>query len=297
MRRALALAVALSLGLLPAAFAQLTRGNVYGKVADESGAVLPGATVTLSGAFGTRSTVSDKDGEFRFLNLDHGDYKVTVALTGFANREPPDRGARGPERRARRSTSRWPPSRRRSRSPRRRPSSTPRGSGTVNTIAKDELAKIPTSRDPWALLRTVPGVMVDRVNIAGSESGQQSNFVGKGADPKDTVWTLDGVVITDMAAVGASPDLLHLRRLRRGVGRDRRQRHRAWPPAASASTSSPSAAPTRSTAAPTATSPTTTCSRRTCPTSWWATRGCRARQGRPHRADRGLQLRPRRARS
>jgi len=85
MRRALALAVALSLGLLPAAFAQLTRGNVYGKVADESGAVLPGATVTLSGGFGTRSTVSDKEGQFRFLNLDHGQYKVTVALTGFGN--------------------------------------------------------------------------------------------------------------------------------------------------------------------------------------------------------------------
>src|SRR4030095_1223463 len=85
MRTALAVAVALSLGLLPAAFAQLTRGNVYGKVADESGAVLPGATVTLSGGFGTRSTVSDKDGQFRFLNLDHGAYKVTVAMSGFSN--------------------------------------------------------------------------------------------------------------------------------------------------------------------------------------------------------------------
>ena len=55
-------------------------------------------------------------------------------------------------------------------------------------------------------MRTVPGVLVDRVNVAGSESGQQSNFVGKGADPKDAVWSLDGVVITDMSAIGASPD-------------------------------------------------------------------------------------------
>ena len=55
-------------------------------------------------------------------------------------------------------------------------------------------------------MRTVPGVLVDRVNVAGSESGQQSNvFVAKGADAKDTMWSLDGVVITDMAAIGASP--------------------------------------------------------------------------------------------
>ena len=55
---------------------------------DESGAVLPGATVTLSGP-GTRSTVAGSQGDFRFLALDNGRYKLTVALTGFAtvNRE------------------------------------------------------------------------------------------------------------------------------------------------------------------------------------------------------------------
>ena len=45
-------------------------------------------------------------------------------------------------------------------------------------------------------MRTVPGVIVDRVNVAGSESGQQSNVFSKGADAKDTTWSLDGVVIT-----------------------------------------------------------------------------------------------------
>ncbi|PYQ11845.1 MAG: hypothetical protein DMF80_20770 [Acidobacteria bacterium] len=48
-------------------------------------------------------------------------------------------------------------------------------------------------------------MLVDRVNVAGSESGQQSNFIGKGADPKDATWSLDGVVVTDMSAIGASP--------------------------------------------------------------------------------------------
>ena len=64
---------------------------------------------------------------------------------------------------------------------------------------------MPNSRDPWALLRTVPGVSLDRVNIAGNETGQQSAFVAKGARQGDAVWTMDGVPITDMATAGASP--------------------------------------------------------------------------------------------
>jgi hypothetical protein len=80
-----------------------------------------------------------------------------------------------------------------------------RSTGTATNFTQAELASIPTSRDPWALLRTVPGVMVDRVNIAGNETGQQSNFQAKGTRPQDAVWTMDGVVITDMAAIGASP--------------------------------------------------------------------------------------------
>ena len=54
-------------------------------------------------------------------------------------------------------------------------------------------------------MRSVPGVLVDRVNIGGNETGQQSNFASKGTRPQDAVWTLDGVNITDMAATGASP--------------------------------------------------------------------------------------------
>ena len=77
---------------------------------------------------------------------------------------------------------------------------------TVLTATKlARLSKIPNSRDPWALLRTVPGVILDRVNIAGNESGQQSAYRAKGASGNDGVWALDGVAITDMAAIGASP--------------------------------------------------------------------------------------------
>src|SRR5690242_1972398 len=68
-----------------------------------------------------------------------------------------------------------------------------------------ELQNIPSARDPWVVLQTVPGVIVDRVNVGGSESGQQSNYVAKGATTGDNTWFMDGIPITDMSALGSSP--------------------------------------------------------------------------------------------
>ena len=44
-----------------------------------------------------------------------------------------------------------------------------------------ELQNVPTARDPWVVLQTVPSIIVDRVNVGGSESGQQSGYQAKGA--------------------------------------------------------------------------------------------------------------------
>src|SRR5438309_6412277 len=90
MNRLIGLALALSLGFVPGLWAQASTGNIYGTVADASGAVLPGASVTISGAnIGARTTQTGANGEFRFLNLDPGTYKLAVGMTGFAtvNRE------------------------------------------------------------------------------------------------------------------------------------------------------------------------------------------------------------------
>src|SRR5262245_14098746 len=89
-RAVLAVALALAPGPTPIAWAQFATGNLYGTITDESGAVLPVATITMTGAtIGARSTTAGSRGDFRFLNLDPGTYKLSVSLTRFTtvNRE------------------------------------------------------------------------------------------------------------------------------------------------------------------------------------------------------------------
>ena len=59
-------------------------GAITGKVTDEQGAGLPGVNLTLSGAalMGTRATVSDAAGNFRYPALPPGTYSVKAELAG-----------------------------------------------------------------------------------------------------------------------------------------------------------------------------------------------------------------------
>ncbi|HEX4965454.1 MAG TPA: VIT domain-containing protein [Thermoanaerobaculia bacterium] len=76
---------------------------------------------------------------------------------------------------------------------------------TGSTVSQAELTRIPTARDPWAILQSTPGVLTDRINVGGNESGQQSRYVGPGSGGGQAVWSVDGVVVTDMTALGSSP--------------------------------------------------------------------------------------------
>ena len=83
---------ALSLGIAGAGAAQTLVGTVEGKIVDEQGAVLPGATVTLTGPRGSQSTVTDGEGNFRFVGVAPGTepYVLRAELTGFLPQEQRD---------------------------------------------------------------------------------------------------------------------------------------------------------------------------------------------------------------
>jgi hypothetical protein len=77
--------VVLALGGAPPAWAQQGTASVQGVVVDESGAVLPGVTVTArhqeQGT--TRTSVTDERGVYRIPVLVPGPYEMTAELSGF----------------------------------------------------------------------------------------------------------------------------------------------------------------------------------------------------------------------
>jgi hypothetical protein len=87
-RVALALAIAL-LNLPGLLQAQGLTGQITGTVTDTTGAVLPGATITIRnvGTGLTRDTVTDADGAFVFPDLLAGTFDVSVSLQGFKTYE------------------------------------------------------------------------------------------------------------------------------------------------------------------------------------------------------------------
>jgi Carboxypeptidase regulatory-like domain len=70
-----------------AAQAQSLTGTIEGKVADPQGALLPGVTLTLTGPRGEQTTVSDEQGNFRFVGILPDTYKVKTDLSGFLAQE------------------------------------------------------------------------------------------------------------------------------------------------------------------------------------------------------------------
>jgi Ca-activated chloride channel family protein len=73
------------------------------------------------------------------------------------------------------------------------------------TVTQTALERIPGASNPWAVLSSMPGVLTDRVNVDGNESGQASFAVGQGAAADQNVWEVDGFAVTDMSALGSSP--------------------------------------------------------------------------------------------
>ncbi len=70
---------------LSAAPAGAQVGEIAGRVVDETGAVLPGATVNLSGPGEARTAQSDSNGEYLFPAVTAGAYSVTASLSGFSD--------------------------------------------------------------------------------------------------------------------------------------------------------------------------------------------------------------------
>jgi hypothetical protein len=189
--------------LIPfAAIAQQRTGNIYGTVVDTEGNPLPGVSVTLTGAtIAPMSTVTNDEGKFRFLSLfPANDYEVKAELQGFKvklqtgiivnvgrNSEitvTMETGALEEEVTVIAQT----------------PVVDAKKTQITHTVNYTMLQDLPSARDPWVVLQMTPAIQMDRENIGGVESGQQSSFVARGSTTQE--WTVDGMQITDLSSGG-----------------------------------------------------------------------------------------------
>ena len=68
--------------------AQQSSGTLRGRVADEFGGLIVGATVTVADQSGVQKTsTTDAEGNYAFPSLPPGRYTVTATAPGFANYE------------------------------------------------------------------------------------------------------------------------------------------------------------------------------------------------------------------
>lgn len=202
--RAVVVAALLLLVTGGAAMAQLQSGNLYGTVKDTKGGALPGVTVTLTGVGAPQVQVTNAQGQFRFLSLPPATYSLSAQLEGYSTVEQP-RIDIAVGRNTTIEVTLQAAIQETITVTTESPLLDERKISTGSTVSKTELEKIPTSRDPWAILQQVPQVLTDRINVGGNESGQQSNYVGPGSQGDQSVWAVDGVVITDVGALGSSP--------------------------------------------------------------------------------------------
>jgi hypothetical protein len=199
-------ALALVFSVAPA-WAQSQTGEIFGKVTDSSGGVLPGVTVTLTGPslLQPQTATTSETGSFQFPRLDVGTYTVKFELpgfktvikegiqvtVGFSANVSTQLGVSAVQETVTVTGE--------------SPIVDTKQTGTKQTFTLEQLQSIPSARDPWVILQQTAGIAMDRENIGGNMSGQQSNYISRGANPTNNKWSLDGVDITDMSATGASP--------------------------------------------------------------------------------------------
>jgi hypothetical protein len=199
MRRVLSFALP-SLWLTAVAVAQANTGAIYGTVA-AGGEPVAGAMVTIVSATAPLVMTSDTAGGFRALQLAPGTYRIEVTARGYwpavydgvvvevGRSVTVDAALAAATERV--TVTAAPP-----------PLLDRREVVTGTRLDQAELERLPTARDAWEAARQAPGVLVDRVNIAGNESTEPSAIAGPGYLMTQQAWAVDGVIVTDSVTPG-----------------------------------------------------------------------------------------------
>lgn len=190
------------------AHAQVQTGSILVKVADEQGAVLPGASIVITSpalVAGQMTATSDDGGQWRFPSLSSGLYSVKVELSGFQGmiREgvPVQVGQTSPVDFTLKVSSV------------QETVTVAATSATVDTtsanvsvnLGEELLQSTPGGRDIWALIETkVPGLVMSRPDVGGTSGGLQGTYSARGTTSAQNSQFLNGINVGDPAAIGAA---------------------------------------------------------------------------------------------
>jgi hypothetical protein len=181
----------------PAA-AQDFRGRINGVVTDNTGAVLPGVTITATSPalMQPQVQITGEDGSYRMIALPAGTYTLTFELPGFSTlkREnvrvvinqtlPVDAQLQVATLQETVTVT--------GESPVVDTSSTTMGTN----FTKELLTEIPNARDVWAAMAQAPGIQMTAYDVGGSRTGTQTGFVTYGVDVQNQT-KIEGVDTTE----------------------------------------------------------------------------------------------------
>ncbi|MCC7126585.1 MAG: TonB-dependent receptor [Acidobacteria bacterium] len=178
--------------------AQDFRGRINGTVTDNTGAVLPGVTITATSPalIQPQVQVSSADGQFRFIALPPGVYTIDFELAGFQNvkREgvrvvinqtlTVDQALNVATLQETVTVT--------GASPIVDTSTTQVGTN----FTKELLTEIPSARDIWAAMAQAPGMQMSSFDVGGSRSGSQTGFLAYGFGDQNQT-KLEGIDTTE----------------------------------------------------------------------------------------------------
>jgi hypothetical protein len=203
------IAILVIAGAAAAQTTSATTGAINGRVTDSTGAVMPGVTVTVSSPsmMGTRTAVTDPDGQFRVTAVPPGDYTLLFELTGFTSIR--NEGVRisvgftatvNAEMKLASLSENVVVT---GQSPVVDTSQTQVG----NTFDAKQLSALPTSRDYFSLLAGSPAIQMNRIDVGGSTNGTQQGFVVYGTSGQVRA-SIEGLNATEATgAFGNYPDV------------------------------------------------------------------------------------------
>src|SRR6058998_229728 len=192
---------------VPAA-ALVQTGSILVRATDPPGAVVPGATVTITSSVlvaGSMNGVTDAAGVYRFPSLVPGNYNVKIELSGFQTivREgivvlvgqttPIEASMRVATLAETVTVSGQSPT-------------VDTTSANVNVNLSEQLIQAtPGGRDIWALVEAkVPGLVISRPDVGGTSGGLQGTYSARGTVSQQNSQFLNGVNVGDPAAIGAA---------------------------------------------------------------------------------------------